>query len=144
MTIFVDPLKSLIDYINVVKPYHSKIYEVSVNYTYEEAIEARIFETFEIQIEDNLSENINAQFTESFTFSQDVFELNEIITVRVTDMTGSTTWNQESQSWDNLGWNDLNSQWITVTGLVLGQPPGSDQTSVSGEPWDYGTYDPLL
>jgi hypothetical protein len=46
-----DPLASLIEYVGVVKPYHTKVYEVILEYVYTEPVRATINERYEIYIE---------------------------------------------------------------------------------------------
>ena len=45
-----DPVEGLIDYINVVKPFHSKIVEVLVEYVYDQPIEVTLHELFALDI----------------------------------------------------------------------------------------------
>ncbi len=43
-----DPVQGLVDYVNDVKPYHTKIIEVSVEYQYDEAADTTMLETLQI------------------------------------------------------------------------------------------------
>jgi hypothetical protein len=43
-----DPLVNLIDYVNTVKPYHTKIYEVLLQYVYDEPVAVSIKESYQI------------------------------------------------------------------------------------------------
>lgn len=45
-----DPLASLVEYVGTVKPYHTKIYEVILNYTYKEPIVAKVGEKYNISV----------------------------------------------------------------------------------------------
>jgi hypothetical protein len=45
-----DPLESLLDYVGTVKPYHTKIYEVTLVYAYNEPIFAKVGERYEISV----------------------------------------------------------------------------------------------
>lgn len=43
-----DPLASLIDYVNTVKPYHSKIYEILLQYVHKENVGVSVAESYQI------------------------------------------------------------------------------------------------
>ena len=44
----IDPLANLIDYVNTVKPYHTKIYEVLLQYKYNEPVNVSLKESYQI------------------------------------------------------------------------------------------------
>jgi len=46
----IDPLASLITYVQAVKPYHTKIYEILLNYVYAEPVKASFGESYQIQV----------------------------------------------------------------------------------------------
>lgn len=45
-----DPLESFLEYIADVKPYHTKVYEVVLEYTYSEPVNVSIAETFTVNV----------------------------------------------------------------------------------------------
>ena len=46
----IDPLASLITYVQAVKPYHTKIYEILLTYVYNEPVKTKISESYQIQV----------------------------------------------------------------------------------------------
>lgn len=98
-----DPIQGLIDYINVVKPYHTKIAEVRVVYKHEDLVNASISENLTFSININWQEYANLNVQEQMLFGIDYMVQNENMTVTVVDRTSNGGW--DMPAWDSEAWS---------------------------------------
>ena len=61
-----DPVQGLIDYVLEIKPYHTKIMEVLVEYVHSDNVDVTIIEDFQLQIDMEFVDTLGSEITEAF------------------------------------------------------------------------------
>jgi hypothetical protein len=61
----IDPVEGLINYIDDIKPYHTKIFEVLTNYVYTDYVNVTMTEIFNLNINSNYIDDVNVTLTET-------------------------------------------------------------------------------
>jgi len=87
-----DPVKGLVDYVNDIKPYHTKVIESLVEYVGIEAVDVRVTEEFHLGIE--LLFTVGNPFCEIYTVGfngQTIIPTNRQVLTNVKQTTGSPT-----------------------------------------------------
>jgi len=61
----IDPIQGLVDYVNDIKPYHSKVFEVLVQYVYQDYVNVTIKDSFNLGLNETRADNANVTITEA-------------------------------------------------------------------------------
>lgn len=98
-----DPIQGFIQYINQIKPFHTKILEIVIKYQYIDIVNIKIIENVLININFNISDNINSAIQEKYYFNVDKLIQNDRMNVYISDRTSNLGWNESS--WSVNGWS---------------------------------------
>lgn len=112
-----DPLQGLIDYVNHIKPFHTKIAEIRVEYRYEDLVNVVISEYIHMDIHMDLFEMITNTFTEGLYFQVEKLFQQDMVRVRISDRTSNAGW--DVPAWDVDGWSLPAEPFMNITQSLL-------------------------
>jgi hypothetical protein len=61
----IDPIQGLVDYVSDIKPYHSKIFEVLVEYVYTDMVNVTVVDKMNMSVDEAASDTANVSITEA-------------------------------------------------------------------------------
>lgn len=112
-----DPLEGFIEYVKNVKPYHTKILEIIVEYQYSDIVNITISEKLSMDIHLNFSENTLITIPENYYFNVDKLELQDFVKVYVADNTYNIGWGVIE--WDINGWSMPSETFMHITQNII-------------------------
>jgi len=98
-----DPLQGLIDYVNAIKPFHTKIAEVRVQYNYAETVNVTITDSLSFDITISMFENMISNIGDNYYFNVERLFQQDVVRVTVVDRTSNGGW--DLPAWDMEGWS---------------------------------------
>lgn len=98
-----DPLQGLIDYVNSIKPFHTKIAEIRVQYNHEDLVDIVISEDIRMHIAIDFTDMSSTTLSESLYFSVTKLFQTDTVRIYVADRTSNGGWSVPA--WDIDSWS---------------------------------------
>ena len=108
-----DPVQGLLDYVNDVKPFHTKILDVFVQYAHTENLRPEMTDTLIIDIGLQPQDVMQPIMVESISFVFDTLDLTDEMQVNMDDNPGDVTWSGDP--WDTGTWNGTIDPLVEIT-----------------------------
>lgn len=108
-----DPIQGLVDYVNDIKPFHTKILEVNIDDLIVDNMLVTITESVHMYINISLSDGMDVTIDDSdFVFVPTHLELVDGMLVYVNDPVSNIGWGEPS--WDIAGWSTEPSSFVPI------------------------------
>lgn len=112
-----DPLQGLIDYVNAIKPFHTKIADIRVQYNHTDNVNVVITEQIHMDIHIDLFEMMNTTASENMYFSVDELVQRDVVRVTISDRTSNGGY--DVPAWDIDAWSMPVEPFMYITQNVL-------------------------
>lgn len=112
-----DPLQGLIDYVNAIKPFHTKIADIRVQYNHTDNVNVVITEQIHMDIHMDLFEMMNTTISENMYFSVDELVQRDVVRVTISDRTSNGGY--DVPAWDIDAWSMPVEPFMYITQNVL-------------------------